>query len=236
MYKFHSWPSGTYTVVGDITAHTHTHTEHLFLYIYKFISYLFIFGCIGSSLLRVSFLCLQRAGSTLCCGARASHCGGFSCCGARALGTRASVVVACGLSTCGSRALEHRLSSCDAQTELLWGMWDPPGPGLEPVSPALAGGFPTTAPPGKPTHSIFINTWFYTNTMDLLFFFFWLFSLPVKFDMCAYIPEEDLQCPVTLRISKTLLFVCAQNEDEPVLLKVSCSQSPIYLHLQPMHL
>ncbi|KAB0393700.1 hypothetical protein E2I00_001343 [Balaenoptera physalus] len=41
----------------------------------------------------------------------------------------------------------------------------------------------------------------------------------VKFDMCAYIPEEDLQCPVTLRISKTLLFVCAQNEDEPVLLK-----------------
>ena len=30
-------------------------------------------------------------------------------------------------------------------------MWDLPGPGLEPVSPALAGGFLTTAPPGKPT-------------------------------------------------------------------------------------
>ena len=29
-------------------------------------------------------------------------------------------------------------------------MWDPPGPGLEPVSPALAGGLLTTAPPGKP--------------------------------------------------------------------------------------
>ena len=28
-------------------------------------------------------------------------------------------------------------------------MWDIPGPGLEPVSPALAGGFLTTAPPGK---------------------------------------------------------------------------------------
>ena len=26
---------------------------------------------------------------------------------------------------------------------------DPPGPGLEPVSPVLAGGFLTTAPPGK---------------------------------------------------------------------------------------
>ena len=30
-------------------------------------------------------------------------------------------------------------------------MWDLPGPGLEPVSPALAGGFLTTAPPGKPS-------------------------------------------------------------------------------------
>ena len=29
-------------------------------------------------------------------------------------------------------------------------MWDLPGPGLEPVSLALAGRFPTTAPPGKP--------------------------------------------------------------------------------------
>ena len=28
-------------------------------------------------------------------------------------------------------------------------MWDPPGTGLEPVSPVLAGGFLTTAPPGK---------------------------------------------------------------------------------------
>ena len=29
-------------------------------------------------------------------------------------------------------------------------MWDLPGPGLKPVSPALAGGFLTTVPPGKP--------------------------------------------------------------------------------------
>ena len=29
-------------------------------------------------------------------------------------------------------------------------MWDLPRPGLEPVSPALAGRFSTTAPPGKP--------------------------------------------------------------------------------------
>ena len=32
-------------------------------------------------------------------------------------------------------------------------MWDPPGPGLEPASPALTGRFPTTVPPGKPSIS-----------------------------------------------------------------------------------
>ena len=93
--------------------------------------------------------------ATLCCGAQASRCGGFSCCGARALGSWASVVVAHGLSSCGSQALECRLSSCGALAELLCGMWGLLGPGIEPVSPALAGRFPTTAPPGKPPYSVF---------------------------------------------------------------------------------
>ena len=35
-------------------------------------------------------------------------------------------------------------------------MWDLPGPGLELVSPALAGGFLTTAPPGKPKCVLFL--------------------------------------------------------------------------------
>ena len=86
----------------------------------------------------------------LCCGAWASHCGGLSRCGARALGMRASVAVARGPSSCGSRAPECRLSSCGARAQLLCGMRDPPRPGLEPVSPALAGRFLTTAPPRKP--------------------------------------------------------------------------------------
>ena len=55
-----------------------------------------------------------------------------------------------GLSSCAPWALERRLSSCGAQAWLLRDMWDFPGPGLEPVSPALAGGFLTTASPGKP--------------------------------------------------------------------------------------
>ncbi|XP_066890629.1 popeye domain-containing protein 2 isoform X2 [Kogia breviceps] len=43
-----------------------------------------------------------------------------------------------------------RLSSCGPRAQLLRGMWDLPGPGHEPMSPASAGGLPTTAPPGKP--------------------------------------------------------------------------------------
>ena len=48
------------------------------------------------------------------------------------------------------RLQTHRLSSCGLQAQLPCGMWDLPRPGLEPVSPALAGRFSTTVPPGKP--------------------------------------------------------------------------------------
>ena len=51
-----------------------------------------------------AFLQLRRAGATLRCGARASHCNVFSCFGARAPGTWASVVAAFQLSSCGTRA------------------------------------------------------------------------------------------------------------------------------------
>ena len=78
------------------------------------------------------------------CGAQASHCGDFSCCRAQALGH-------VGFSSCGSQALKHRLNSRGAQVQLLHGMWDLPRPGMEPVSAALAGGFFTTEPPGKPS-------------------------------------------------------------------------------------
>ena len=53
----------------------------------------------------------------------------------------------------GHRLQTRRLGSCGARAQLLRGMWDLPRPGLEPVSPALAGGFLTTAPPGKPCAS-----------------------------------------------------------------------------------
>ena len=48
------------------------------------------------------------------------------------------------------RLQTRRLSNCGSRAQLLCGMWDPPRPGLEPVSPTSAGRFSTTAPPGKP--------------------------------------------------------------------------------------
>ena len=64
--------------------------------------------------------------------------------------------VVCGpLTIMASLVAEHRLqtrrlSSCGSRAQSLCSMWDLPRPGLEPMSPALAGGFSTTAPPGKP--------------------------------------------------------------------------------------
>ena len=58
------------------------------------------------------------------------------------------IAVASLLPSTGSR--RTGFSSCGALASLLRGMWDLPGPGLELMSPALAGGFLTTAPPGKP--------------------------------------------------------------------------------------
>ena len=64
------------------------------------------------------------------------------------------------LTIAASLVVEHRLqtrrlSNCGSRAWLLRGMWDPPRPGLEPVSPALAGRFSITAPPGKPWKKCF---------------------------------------------------------------------------------
>ena len=52
------------------------------------------------------------------------------------------------------KALEHRHSH-GAQAYMLCGMWDLPASGIKPMSPALAGGFFTTQPPGKPSSCSF---------------------------------------------------------------------------------
>ena len=58
----------------------------------------------------------------------------------------------------GHRLQTRRLSSCGSRVQLLHDMWDLPRPGLEPVSPALAGRFSTTAPPGKPSTQLALST------------------------------------------------------------------------------
>ena len=92
--------------------------------------YLFIYGCVG---LRFC--------------ARA-----FSSCGKRG---PLFIVVRGPLTIAASLVAEHRLQTlrlgnCGSRAQLLCGMWDLPRPGLEPMSPALAGRLSTTAPPGKP--------------------------------------------------------------------------------------
>ena len=95
------------------------------------------FGCTGPLLLQIVFLQLWRAGATLCCGVQASHRSYFSCCGAQVLGKRASVVVV------------HRLS-CPVACGIF------PDQESNLLSPALAGGFQSTAPPAKPQAGIYL--------------------------------------------------------------------------------
>ena len=76
----------------------------------------------------------------------------FSSCGERGpllIAVRGPLTIAASL-VAEHRLQTRRLSNCGSRAQLLRGMWDPPGPGLEPVSPALAGRLSTTAPPGKP--------------------------------------------------------------------------------------
>ena len=104
-------------------------------------SSLLLFGCAGSSLLHGLFSSCREQGLLSACGAQASH--------RRAFSRAAQVLGHLGFSGCSSWSREHELSSCGTQSWLLRGMRDLPRSGVEPLSPALAGGFLTTEPPGK---------------------------------------------------------------------------------------
>ena len=77
----------------------------------------------------------------------------FSSCGKRGplfIAVRGPLTVAASL-VAEHRLQTRRLSNCGSRAQSLRGMWDPPRPGLEPVSPALAGRLSTSAPLGKPS-------------------------------------------------------------------------------------
>ena len=82
----------------------YVHICYTYIHIYIFLIYLFYFWLHWVFVAARGLSLVAAIGATLRCGVWASHCGGFSCCGARALGARASVVVAHGLSSCGSWA------------------------------------------------------------------------------------------------------------------------------------
>ena len=133
-------------VAGSISLNKGLRLLYFFkIYIYKLIYFwlhwVFVAAC-GLSLVAASWGC-----SSL-------RCAGFSL--RRLLLLWSTGSRRAGFSSCGSWALERRLSTCGARAQLLRGMWDLPRPGLEPVSPALAGGFPTNASPGKPQIAVFL--------------------------------------------------------------------------------
>ena len=116
---------------------TERHLDCLCNVLYFFKGIFLIFGCAGS-LLPHGLFSIENGGYSLVVVRRlliamvslvAQH--GLK-------GTQASAIVVCGL------------SSCSFQAQLLRSMWDPSGSGIKLVSPALAGGFFTTEPPGKP--------------------------------------------------------------------------------------
>ena len=100
------------------------------LFFWIFIIYLLIFGCAGSSLLHTCFSGCGKWGLLSSCGARASHCRGFSRCRARALGVQTSVVSA------------HKFRSFSAQTCVCLSCPSESGTFLgQEESPVLEGGF-----------------------------------------------------------------------------------------------
>ena len=91
----------------------------------------------------------------------------FSSCGERGplfIAVRGPLAIAAPL-VAEHRLQTLRLSNCGSRAQLLRGMWDLPRPELEPVSPALAGGFSTTAPPGRPA-ALVLNPRFTFNSYD----------------------------------------------------------------------
>ena len=83
----------------------------------------------------------------------------FSSCGRRGplfIAVRGPLTIVASL-VAEHRLQTRRLSNSGSWAQLLRGTWDLPRPGLELVSPELAGRFSTTAPPGKPCTTSFLS-------------------------------------------------------------------------------
>ena len=151
------------------------------------LSFSFIFDCMGSSWpRRALWLRWLRAALQL-------WWEGFSSqwllllqsTGSRA--RRLSAVVSQGL---------QRLSGCGTWAQLLHGMWNLPGLGVKPVSPALAGGMLTTGPPRKSCFPLLFHlylevTYFLISSLSLLYFFYTNEQIPVYFLLSLFLHEDS---------------------------------------------
>ena len=149
------------------------------LLIYFWLCWVFLAAC-------VLFSSCREQGLLSGCDVQASHCSGFSCCWAWALGPK-------GFSSCSSRALGYRLNSYGVAVLLLCGMWDLPGPGIELMSPTLAGRFFTTEAPEKfpRVFFFFLNTTIWQIT--LLKTVQWLPNISgIKPKLSAVLPTQSL--------------------------------------------
>ena len=127
----------------------------------------------------------------------------FSSCGKRGplfIAVHGSLTIAASL-VAEHRLQTRRLSSCGSRAQLLRGMWDLPRSGLEPMSPALAGRFSTTAPPGKP-HPSFL---FPSNT--LLSLPGVLQSIPQHLNVCMCVCVCVCSCLLAWNLSLFLSVV-----------------------------
>ena len=130
---------GLYPLVNSLQVRSTLDFQHRMSYLFVFNKFIYLFLAV------LGLCCCMRAFS------RCSEQGLLFLMVCGLLIAVASLVAEQGLQVCGLQQLWCVGSR--AQAQQLWrtgcGMWDLPGPGLEPMSPALAGGFLTTAPPGK---------------------------------------------------------------------------------------
>ena len=118
----------------------------------------------------------------------ASARGLFSSCGERGpllIAVRGPLTIAASL-VAEHRLQTRRLSSRGPRAQLLRRMRDLPRPGPEPVSPALAGRFSTTAPPGKPWIVIFNGCLMPWNSNVFKVSFHWNFDSLLHHCCCFY--------------------------------------------------
>ena len=136
-----SWNSSKYLVCPPMLSST-----VFFFFNTLFIYFIYLFMTVLGLLVFVRGLSPAAASG----GHSSSRCGGRSSSRCAGLFTIAAPPVA------GHRLQTRRLSSCGSRAQLLRGMWDPPRPGLEPVSPTPAGRLSATVPPGKPSSTVLI--------------------------------------------------------------------------------